>query len=231
MCQKIEALDTFETMSAAGDGLGLLRSIKDMSFNFQSQKYVPHSLHEAKRHFYMCSQGKFSTTQAYLEQLQNMVDVIEHSGGSVGHEPGILGAIAEELNIDLDTVMAAEGEHVCNTAQARYLAVAFILGSDRSRYGRLIENLENDYLQGQNNYPVTVTGAYNLLTNWKQDPHNLMQGFGPSNDGVSFINVDGESGDEDGITLANDGKKGGGSHHDKSHITCHRCKKQGAQPC
>ena len=51
MRQKIEALHNFETLSTAGDGLGLLRAIKDMSFNFQSQKYLPHSLHEAKRHF------------------------------------------------------------------------------------------------------------------------------------------------------------------------------------
>ena len=55
-------------------------------------------------------------------------------------------------------------------AQQLYLATAFILGADRNKYGQLIENLENDYLQGQNNYPQTLTGAYNLLTNWKQDP-------------------------------------------------------------
>ncbi len=67
------------------------------------------------------------------------------------------------------------------------MAVAFLLGADCARYGRLIEILENDYLQGQNKYPRTVTTAYNLLSNWKQDPCNSMRVLGQVNDGVSFI--------------------------------------------
>ena len=42
MRQKIEALDTFDTMSSAGDGLSLLKAIKDMAYNnFQSHKISP----------------------------------------------------------------------------------------------------------------------------------------------------------------------------------------------
>ena len=37
----------------------------------------------------MTVQGKYMTTQAYLEQFQNMIDVIGHTGGMVGHQPGI----------------------------------------------------------------------------------------------------------------------------------------------
>jgi len=200
-----------------------------MSFNFQSQKYVVHALHESKRRFYLCSQGKHLTTQAYLELFQNMHDVIVHSGGSIGHEPGIEAAVAAETGAVIATMTKAQGDALSKTAQERYLAVAFLLGSDRSRYGRLIKNLENDYLQGTNHYPTTVTGAYNLLTNWKQDPRNLMRAIGPANDGVSFTNVDtGEQDDPNEVILANNGQKGLGSgRRDKSHITCHKCKKKG----
>lgn len=48
MRQKVEALEDFETISNEGDGLALLRAIKAMVYNFQSQKYLPHALHEAK---------------------------------------------------------------------------------------------------------------------------------------------------------------------------------------
>ena len=89
MRQRIEALDTFVGMAAEGDGLALIKAIKNVVFNFQSQKYLPHSLHESKRRFYLSQQGKHSTTQAYLEQFQNAVDVIGHSGGSIGHNPRI----------------------------------------------------------------------------------------------------------------------------------------------
>ncbi len=52
---------------------------------------------------------------------------------------------------------------------AQSTAVAFLLGCDRSQYGRLIEDLENNFLQGCNHYPGTVAKAYNLHTNWKQE--------------------------------------------------------------
>lgn len=38
MHQKVEALDDHSKMSSEGDGMGLLRAIKDLVFNFQSQK-------------------------------------------------------------------------------------------------------------------------------------------------------------------------------------------------
>jgi hypothetical protein len=75
-------------------------------------------------------------------------------------------------------------------AQEQYLAVAFLLGSDRNRYGKVIEDLENNYtLQGQDNFPKTVTACYSLITNWKQNPRNVMQNAGMESDGVSFANV------------------------------------------
>jgi hypothetical protein len=42
------------------------------------------------------------------------------------------------------------------------------MGADRNMYGKLIEDLENAFTQGQDkNYPRTVTGAYAMLTTWK----------------------------------------------------------------
>ncbi len=227
MRQKLEGLDGFGAMSATGSGIDLLKAIKDIAFNFQSQKYLPHALHESKRRFYLCSQGRLATTQAYLEQFQNVVDVIEHSGGLLGFEPGVVRDIATEKGYDEDNLTEAQKDEVRIEGKNRYLAVAFILGSDRSRYGRLIEELENSYLMGENNYPVTVTGAYGLLTNWKQDPRNLMRGIGL--DSVSFTNVDDGGADGKDVALANDGKprgKGGGKK-DKSDIKCFKCQKFG----
>jgi hypothetical protein len=232
MRQKVEALDDFEAMANAGDGLGLLRAIKNLCFNLHhSQKYVGHAIHESKRRFYQCTQGKHMTTQAYLEAFRNTIDVIEHTGGSIGHEPGLNEYVATRNNIDYDHMDAAEEEDVQNESHERYLAVAFILGADKLRYGRLLESLENNFLQGQNRYPATVTAAYGLLTNWKQDPRNYVRAIGRVNDGVSFTNVDGGDAKDGDVTLATDGqgKKGGNNSKkkDKLHITCRRCGEKG----
>jgi hypothetical protein len=107
------------------------------------------------------------TCQAYLEKFQNCVHVLEHCGGTIGHVPGLVNAMLESNGIDANT---ATKEHIADARKAtqeEYLAIAFLLGSDCNRYGKLVKNLEKDYTQGQDRYPKTLTSAYSLLTNWK----------------------------------------------------------------
>jgi hypothetical protein len=216
--QKLEAHDDYDNTRRNFDGVGLLRIIKDVTYHFQSQKALGQSLHEAERRFYIFSQGRHVTCQTYFEQFQNLVDVITHCGGAIGYSPAMESLIAEERNKEVDQLTAAERQE----AIGRRLAISFILGSDRSRYSQLIEHLENDHLRGRPAWPTSMTEAYNLLVNWKYDPRNAIRGTGPTNDGVSFANIE----DEDGIALANNGptsKKG----RDKSKVTCHKCGKKG----
>lgn len=43
------------------------------------------------------------------------------------------------------------------------MQVAFLLGCDRCRYGKLLDDLVNDFLQDNNHYLTTVVAAYNLV--------------------------------------------------------------------
>ena len=54
MRQKIEGTDEFEVLSEDRDGLGLLKTIKNLVYNFQSQKYLPQALSESTRRLYNC---------------------------------------------------------------------------------------------------------------------------------------------------------------------------------
>lgn len=97
MRQKLKATDDYEEMSEGFDLIMLLKTIKDIAYSFQGQnKDLAQALHEAKRRFYLIVQGQSATTQQYLEQFTNMVDVVEHSGGQVGIEPAFESALAEE---------------------------------------------------------------------------------------------------------------------------------------
>jgi hypothetical protein len=160
-----------------------------------------------------------------METFQNVIDVIEHSGGTVGNEPGIVEGIAAHQGLDMATVDSDQEAALNQAARQHYLAVAFIFNSDRNRFGRLLENLENDFLLGDDNYPKTVTSAYNLLTNFKEDQRNMLRG--PSNDGVSFntIGEEEESAVEPAVVLATNGAAK--NQNEFPHITCHRCDKKG----
>jgi hypothetical protein len=113
------------------------------------------------------------------------------------------------------------------SSQEQYLAVAFLLGSNHYRYGKLIENLESDYTQGQDKYLKTVTAAYGLLTNGKQDARNIMRILEPGNhDGVAFANID--CNDNNDHALNTNGWKSKKEWlKDRVNITCHKCGDKG----
>ena len=53
------------------------------------------------------------------------------------------------------------------TEQEIYRACAFVINSDLRRYGRLIEELENNYTKGNDNYLRILVKAYQLLNKYK----------------------------------------------------------------
>ena len=218
---RLQALDTYEDMHSTSDGLQLLIAIKDLMFNVQEQKYVPLSIHLAKRHFFLLSQGR-NTVGEYYDQFKNQTDVLEHIGAGIGEDEAIMKQVLRSQGIDIDEAMEAQEEAAETEGTKWYLALAFLMGSDRSRFGRLLEKLENDFTAGNDNYPKTLTNAYNMLLEWKDDPRLLMRMAG--NDGVSFatnaldVDQDTETGtthqNEEDTTYANttlgQGRGGGG---------------------
>ena len=226
MKQRLESLPVYTKLNKDCDRLGLLIEIKNIAFSFQSQKYLAHLLHDSKRCFYMFQQDKNMTTQAYLNAFTNNVEVIEHSGGTIaGHDPGLESMVAAKKGYHT-TMTEAQTKEVQAESRERYLAVAFLLSANCTQYVKLIEDLENNYLQGRNNYPTTVTSAYHLITNWKQDPRNVMRSLGQvGNLGVSFTTTTEGTNNNSGVTLTNASKSG--PRASKAHITCHKCNIKG----
>jgi hypothetical protein len=203
------------------EGIELLKLIKTVSFKFEPQVYKPLAIHDAVRKFMSTKQGKQMQAAEYLEQFQNHLDVLEAVGATIGPHKGVINMIAGEAGIATPAQI--------NEANERSIAVAFISNADKTRYGRLLEDLRNNYLMGQDNYPKTLTGAYNLLVNWQQDPRNMIHyGAGP-NDGVVFAHQGDEeteaSDNEEGATMVQEVARQ--PRNVNKHITCFKCKKKG----
>ena len=209
MIQKLTAMEDFETeIVAKSDALGLLKSIKQIAFNFESQKFEPHTIHDAMKQFYAHKQGPHTTPQAYLEEFTNNVDVLTYCGGTLGMSVSLGNQMAKERGIVMTAILPTERHALRMEARERYLGTAFVLGADKQRYGGLIRDIENSYLNGINKYPLTVTSAFNLLVNWKTDPSRHTR---PISDGIAFTN--------DGVTLATPGRP----RRDMSTVECHNC--------
>jgi hypothetical protein len=90
-----------------------------------------------------------------------------------------------EKNYSTSAITKVQHDEVKQCALQQYLATAFILSADHVQYGKLIEDLQNTFLQGNNNYLKTLNAAYTLLANWKQDPQLYMRLM---NDNILFTN-------------------------------------------
>jgi hypothetical protein len=208
MRAKVQSTQLYSAMSSTFDAVELLKTLKDVVFSFQDQKYGPQALAEAKKRFSLLTQDKHMTCQHYLEKFKNAVQVTEHCGGDIGVDNGLVNAtLASALppimrsNATAAQVIAAE-----EYSHEQYLTCLFILGSDRGRYAILIEDLENEFTQKVDKWPKTLIDAYSFLVYWKKK--NIMRMMGTGSDGVAFANVE----DEEEYSQAHvNSKEGGGS--------------------
>jgi hypothetical protein len=171
------------------DTIELLKSIKDCVFKLSSQKYGHHARLEALRKFVNMHQDKNNNSQEYYQGYRNQVEVAEHCGVDVGINAEAIEETLQAMGLTTETATPDQLSVAKEVQREEYLACAFILGADRKRYGKLVEDTENAFIQKDDKYPKTLVKAYNLLLHWKQDPKNLMQVLGSTSDGVAFTNL------------------------------------------
>ena len=175
-------------MKQESNGLELLIAIKDLLYNVQDRKYVPLSIHLAKQQFYLNSQGRSVSVASYYEQFNNTIDMLEHCGVSLGEDDSIITKVLQHHDIEPSMATATQNENAHIKTQEWYYGLDFLMGADHVRFGRYLEDLENDFTQGVDQYPKSRVDAHHVLANWKQVPHNLVR-LTSGNHGVQFTNM------------------------------------------
>ena len=97
------------------------------------------------------------TNVEYMEKYQTIIDVVDNYGGNLGNYEILLKDDKEFTDLEAPTITEKIAARL--RAKHRFLAFAFIRGSDRKRYGKLIEELSNDYIKGECNYPTSIGSA------------------------------------------------------------------------
>ena len=147
---KLKTTTDWMTVSTDLDLLGLMKTIRSVIFKFEDQRYLPLSLQNAKSNLYYFCQNNLSNPE-YLEKFTNLVDIAESFDGQL-HDQALTN-IAQGMwpdTKDVSWVGVPEPHKIelNEQAQEMYLACAFISQDDPKRYGRLKEELENDYTKG-----------------------------------------------------------------------------------
>jgi hypothetical protein len=142
--EKLRPKPEFEAIDAAQNGLDLLRIIHTVAFNHESNKFVAQSVAENTGKVWKCIQESNGSNQAYMDCFNNVVAVVEQTGGELGRNPGIKRFLAEERGFIYDagpgepnTMNADEAEAVRDDAEKLYLATIFLMNADRCCYKEL----------------------------------------------------------------------------------------------
>ena len=95
----------------------------------------------------------------YLQEFKTRVEVVTQYGGEVGTFPTVVKANLEVDAVDKDALTEEETAAAKKKAAEKHMAMMLLGGADRTRYQKLIDDLQNDYAKGTDNYPTTVVGA------------------------------------------------------------------------
>ena len=61
------------------------------------------------------------------------------------------------------------------TTRDKFLACVFLAGVDRKKYGKIISKLNNAFLAGMNNYPITIEGTVMMLSHYMSEPPSVLR--------------------------------------------------------
>jgi hypothetical protein len=97
------------------------------------------------------NQGPREPVTNYYRQFASTTTVIEEQWGKFYPEKLVVSASDANKNITRD----------------KYLSMIFLAGADKAQFWTLIEDLNNSYLAGNDQYPVSLDGTLNLLSHYQ----------------------------------------------------------------
>ena len=195
ICDRIEAHEQWEPVNTSSNALGLLRLIRQSLYQRATRRHETHALIEAETTLMRFRQSERMSNSDYLEKLRDLVEVYEHLGG----EPGTSKARVDSFLIDPDLADDDERQEAKVKARDEYIAVLLLTKSDPKRYGPLVTDVENAYTRGQNGYPTTVSGAYDMLVNYK-NPNQALR-MQNQDTGIAFAH-DGQDLEDDNSNIS-----------------------------
>ena len=147
LVNKLESHPYWKQWKEEDDVVSLNNAIKNLSFSKTTVQYKPWNLTLQIKKFLNTQQRKEESLSSYYKRFQTIKDVVEEGWGPF-----------------VPTKMALENKLTAEEVSNMLLACVFIAGVDKKRYGVVAEELNNQFLQGNENYPKTVEAAMNVMS-------------------------------------------------------------------
>ncbi|KAL7564336.1 hypothetical protein ACA910_007188 [Epithemia clementina (nom. ined.)] len=160
MQMKIESRKDFKS-TIEKEPIELLKAIREHALNYQNNKYEMTVILDALRTLVTLKQREDEGLQDYTRRFKTCRDVLEsHIGGP----------------LELTKVVKAENgydktkhEEFVKRIFERFITYVYIDNADKNKYGSLLTGLATQHSLGNNQYPIEIVEATNVLSNHRFD--------------------------------------------------------------
>ena len=190
MKNKVESMIDHEMIEEKDDVIRLLKGLKQLAFETVDVQCEHWTLCQSMKNASTMKQQGDEALVAHHRCFIGMVNVTESQWGMI--------AVPTKIGADKDT-------------RNKFLACIFIAGVDRKKHRKLINELNNQCLSGNNNYPTTLEGALNVVSHYKCDGTSMSPRGETTDEGIGSA------------SFAQLNKK----TQKKQNVTCYKCKQKG----
>ncbi|KAL7562587.1 hypothetical protein ACA910_015458 [Epithemia clementina (nom. ined.)] len=157
---KIESRKDF-TSTIEKNPIELLKAIREHALNYQNNKYNMTVILDALRTLVTLKQREDKGLQDYTRRFKTCRDVLEsHVGGPLE----LTKVVKSESGYD-----KTRHEEFVKMIFERFMTYVYIDNADKSKYGSLLTGLATQHSLGNNQYPIEIVEATNVLSNHRFD--------------------------------------------------------------
>jgi len=181
--------EEYEEIDNKQDTLKLLKIIKKTMYsNGEDDTHFGYNHVIAITNYYRVQQERYQTLQEYRDQFVAYRKVCEQLGIKVGVSDNGGDNMLNRMKIT--NLTQKQKEDAEKKAIEEHHAILFLLGADKYKYGKLIEEMKNDVIRKKDPFPKTIAEASYLLSKWTNNYcGKYNNGKSDLNDGMAFTTV------------------------------------------
>jgi hypothetical protein len=189
---KLKMTKDWKTVQKEQSLHNLITKIKKICVEFDDRKQLVFNLVQSLKMLFLYMQAEKNSAEEYAKNFQSLWDTVEAFRGLPGIHKGLVDAELATKNITnpLPAQTKATQEVTTEAVKAELL----ISGADRHKYGKLKDELANNYLLGTDQYPNTFDKAARILGNYQTTRVGMPYKASPNNTGMAFLQQGGQGG-------------------------------------
>jgi hypothetical protein len=143
---------------------------------------------------YLYTQGEKESVEEYGRNFKSLWDTVEAFGGSPSVHKGLVeGTLKDPGRVrNMNSIMDAERRAMEQEVSDTVKAALVISGADKPQYGKLKDELANNYLLGTDQYPDTFNKAVCILGSYQTSRVNMPYRANPNDTVVAFLQRGGQ---------------------------------------